>query len=71
MEKNNDYLQDIADIRTMMERSAKFLSLSGWAGTPVRFTPQWFDNHSNHSDHFTGHDVCGLVFGSAWPRLDE
>jgi len=28
-----DYIRDIADIRSMMERSSKFLSLSGWAGT--------------------------------------
>ena len=27
-----DYIKDIAEIRSMMERSSKFLSLSGWAG---------------------------------------
>ena len=32
MKKEQDYIKDIADIRTMMERSSKFLSLSGWAG---------------------------------------
>lgn len=32
MKKERDYIQDIADIRSMMERSSKFLSLSGWAG---------------------------------------
>ncbi len=32
MEKERDYIKDIAEIRTMMERSSKFLSLSGWAG---------------------------------------
>ena len=32
MEKKQDYLKDIAEIRSMMERSSKFLSLSGWAG---------------------------------------
>lgn len=32
MEKEQDYIRDIAAIRTMMERSSKFLSLSGWAG---------------------------------------
>lgn len=30
--KQEDYIRDIADIRSMMERSTKFLSLSGWAG---------------------------------------
>lgn len=30
--KEQDYIQDIAEIRSMMERSTKFLSLSGWAG---------------------------------------
>lgn len=32
MEKEQDYLKDITAIRSMMERSSKFLSLSGWAG---------------------------------------
>lgn len=32
MKKNKDYIRDIAEIRSMMERSSKFLSLSGWAG---------------------------------------
>ncbi len=30
--KENNYIQDITEIRSMMERSSKFLSLSGWAG---------------------------------------
>lgn len=32
MKEEQDYIQDIAEIRSMMERSTKFLSLSGWAG---------------------------------------
>lgn len=32
MKKEQDYLRDLADIRAMMEKSSKFLSLSGWAG---------------------------------------
>jgi hypothetical protein len=32
MREEQDYIQDIAEIRSMMERSTKFLSLSGWAG---------------------------------------
>lgn len=32
MEKEKDYSSDLALIRSMMERSSKFLSLSGWAG---------------------------------------
>jgi hypothetical protein len=32
MKEERDYIRDIAEIRTMMERSSKFLSLSGWAG---------------------------------------
>jgi hypothetical protein len=32
MNQHQDYIQDIAEIRSMMERSTKFLSLSGWAG---------------------------------------
>jgi hypothetical protein len=29
---HQDYIRDISEIRSMMERSSKFLSLSGWAG---------------------------------------
>lgn len=32
MNSERDYTKDIAEIRSMMERSTKFLSLSGWAG---------------------------------------
>jgi hypothetical protein len=32
MKGERDYIQDIAEMRSMMERSSKFLSLSGWAG---------------------------------------
>ncbi|GAA4310459.1 hypothetical protein [Nibribacter koreensis] len=32
MKQEQDYSRDLAEIRTMMERSSKFLSLSGWAG---------------------------------------
>ena len=32
MKEQKDYIQDLAEIRSMMERSSKFLSLSGLAG---------------------------------------
>ena len=32
MKGQQDYIRDIAEMRSMMERSSKFLSLSGWAG---------------------------------------
>jgi len=32
MKQEKDYIQDIAAIRSMMERTTKFLSLAGWAG---------------------------------------
>jgi hypothetical protein len=32
MKNETEYLQDIGEIRTLMERSSKFISLSGWAG---------------------------------------
>ena len=32
MKEEKDYIKDISEIRSMMERSSKFLSLSGWAG---------------------------------------
>lgn len=32
MNQEQDYIRDIAEIRSMMSRSTRFLSLSGWAG---------------------------------------
>lgn len=32
MKEERDYVRDLAEIRAMMERTSKFLSLSGWAG---------------------------------------
>jgi len=32
MKDEKDYIQDITEIRSMMERSSKFLALSGWEG---------------------------------------
>lgn len=32
MKEENDYIRNLAEIRSMMERASKFLSLSGWAG---------------------------------------
>lgn len=32
MKQQQDYIRDISEIRSMMEKSTKFLSLSGWAG---------------------------------------
>ncbi|TKG94656.1 hypothetical protein EYV94_11975 [Puteibacter caeruleilacunae] len=32
MKTEDQYLQDLKEIRTMMERSSRFLSLSGWSG---------------------------------------
>ncbi len=32
MKENQNFEKDLADIRQMMERSSKFLSLSGWSG---------------------------------------
>ncbi len=37
MKNEKDYIRDIAEIRSMMERSSKFLSLSGWAGIIAGF----------------------------------
>ncbi len=37
MSNEQDYLKNIAEIRSMMERSSKFLSLSGWAGIMAGF----------------------------------
>jgi len=38
MNNNTDYLKDISEIRPIMERSARFLSLSGLCGICAGFT---------------------------------
>jgi len=38
MNNNTDYLKDISEIRSIMERSARFLSLSGLCGIFAGFT---------------------------------
>lgn len=65
MKKEQDYIRDIAEIRNMMERSSKFLSLAGWAGimagiyaltgafiaySVLEFTPQEIFHSSGSSD---------------------
>lgn len=37
MRDKKDYIQDINEIRSMMERTSKFLSLAGWAGIMAGF----------------------------------
>ena len=37
MKESERYLQDLAEIRSMMQKSSKFLSLSGWAGIMAGF----------------------------------
>lgn len=37
MKQQKDYIRDIAEIRSMMERTSKFLSLAGWAGIMAGF----------------------------------
>jgi hypothetical protein len=32
MKKEEEYIKDLTEIRSMMERSSKFMSLSGWSG---------------------------------------
>lgn len=35
MQENQDYIRDLAEIRSIMEQSTRFMSLSGWAGILV------------------------------------
>ncbi|AWI26266.1 hypothetical protein [Flavobacterium pallidum] len=35
MKKQEEYINDLTEIRSMMERSSKFLSLSGWSGVVI------------------------------------
>ena len=64
MKKEQDYFRDLVEIRTMMERSSKFVLLSGWSGIMAGiyalagayianryydFSPQTIANGSNES----------------------
>lgn len=63
--------QDLADIRSMMERSSKFLSLSGWAGILIGLyalagawaAVRWFDFHPTSIQYTTDSlpEVMGLA----------
>lgn len=57
MKEQQDYVRDIAEIRSMMERSSKFLSLSGWAGIMAGIYA------------LAGSYVAWLIFGTAYDRL--
>jgi len=78
MEKERDYIKDITEIRTMMERSSKFLSLSGWAGILagiyalvgayiahafLRFRPQEIGYSADGIDSSDLLNVCILATG--------
>jgi magnesium-transporting ATPase (P-type) len=60
---SNQYTEDIAHIRSMMERSSRFISLSGWAGIlPGIFALSglalalWFIKNSN-TEEFPDHGI--------------
>ncbi len=69
MKKEKDYIQDIAEIRSMMERSSKFLSLSGWAGimagvyalTGVGLAIYWLDFGPQQLDFRQSSKLIGLA----------
>lgn len=68
MKNDQDYIQDIAEIRSMMERSSKFLSLSGWAGIFAgiyALTGAWiaYSILNFHPDEifFTSADLPGVI----------
>lgn len=64
MKEEKDYIRDLAEIRSMMERSSKFLSLSGWAGIMAGSFAlagaviAWkvFDFHPDSFDYGSGED---------------
>lgn len=73
MKREKDYASDIAEIRAMMERSSKYLSLSGWAGilagiyalvtayilhVLLKFAPTGAIYHFNES---TSHDLSQVI----------
>lgn len=69
MKEEQDYIQDIAEMRSMMERSSKFLSLSGLAGVMAGIYAlagayiayKLFDFHPDQ--------ISTAAPGSEWPNL--
>jgi hypothetical protein len=64
MENERDYIQDIEEIRSMMERSSKFMSLSGWAGIMAgiyALSGAWI------ARHFLGFNPDKIVYHIAGP----
>lgn len=62
MKEKKDYIRDIAEIRSMMEHSAKFLSLSGWAGICAgvyAIAGAWMANSIFHFDPMEWTDDIG------------
>ena len=63
MKEERDYIQDITEIRSMMERSSKFLSLSGLAGVMASIyalAGAWT------AYHFMEFNPNEIIYGSLW-----
>lgn len=71
MKQKQDYLRDIAEIRSMMERSSKFLSLSGWAGimAGIYALAGAYIAYSVLGFHPDGRVYTGNVYADLWPVI--
>ncbi len=74
MKKEQDYIQDLAEIRSMMERSTKFLSLSGLAGVMAGVYAlagagiAYYFFHFN-PDHVVNNRIQSILFPSDLPKV--
>lgn len=77
MKEDQDYIQDIAEMRAMMERSSKFLSLSGLAGVMAGIYAlagafiayQVFDFNPTGPFYYPGRPATGNVWNDLLPVI--
>lgn len=78
MQENQDYIRDLAEIRSIMEQSTRFMSLSGWAGvlagiyalvgawavrTWLHFDPAKIGYNRPEAPEFSPYSVVALALG--------
>jgi len=66
MIEGQDHIRDIAEIRSMMERSSKFLSLSGWAGIMAGIYALAGAYIANNIFHFSPNEIIPGGASSAY-----
>ena len=71
MKTEEDFLRDISEIRSMMERSSKFLSLSGWAGIMAGIYALAGSFFAYDVLNFNPQDLYGLTPGTTSTQMNQ